>query len=165
MYRLHRADALGLNKILAVEPVLHDYILADELINKNDRIILHAGPAFKSPEDISVPILNSACAASVFSGMAKSFIDAEQLIDKHQITLQPAQDYNVVVPLAGVVSPSMWLYKIVDAKNPENVVYAPLNGGDGPAMRLGLANLDVVEHLSWINSELIEFFLKFPRKL
>ena len=100
--------------------------------------------------------MNSACAALVFEGVARDYDEARRLIKHREVKLEPAQDYDVVVPLAGVVSGSMWLHEITDSADPDRSAYAPLNGGNGPAMRLGQYNDDVVAHLHWLNGEFMD---------
>ena len=69
------------------------------------------------------------------------------------IRLEPAQDHRVVTPLATVVSASMPLHRVIDRGNPDNAVYAPLNGGMRAPMRLGLRSEAVLEHIRWLNTE------------
>ena len=153
---MHPSDRQALDKILAVRPILRTHRLARELPGIDRNTILHAGPEFESPDHITVPVMNSACAAVVYEGLAGDFSEARQSITNGTVVLEPAQNYNVVVPLAGVVSASMWLHEIVDAGNSNQRAYAPINGGNGPAMRLGLYSDAVVVHLHWLNGEFMD---------
>ena len=76
---------------------------AGEAVNLPDTTLLHAGPAFSHPSQIVQPVLNSAKVALVFNGAAQDFEEAAQLVLSGAITLEPAQDYDVVTPLAAVV--------------------------------------------------------------
>jgi len=114
--------------------------------------LLHAGPAFSAAEQITRPILNSACVAAVFEGIAQDFDQAEAMITAGEITLQPAQDHNVVTPLAAVVSASMPLQVVYDAWGGKVRAYAPINGGPRPSLRLGLKSNAVLEHIRWLNA-------------
>ena len=69
-----------------------------------------------------------------------------------EILLKPAQDHDVVTPLAAVVSASMPLHTIYDAWGGRQRVYAPINGGSRPAMRLGLRSEAVLDHIRWLNT-------------
>jgi hypothetical protein len=73
------------------------------------------------------------------------------MIKADEILLKPAQDHSTVTPLAAVVSASMVMHRVTDITNPKNRIYAPINGGSRPAMRLGLRSMDVVEHMHWLN--------------
>ena len=153
---LHPADTEAIKKVHSVRPVLSDHRRARDVLDIDINILLHAGPAFSSPSRIAKPILNSGCAALVFEGIAHNFNEARQLIRSGEVTLAPAQDYGAVVPLAGVISASMWLHEIADVAGRAPSTYSPLNGGNGPAMRLGQFSDEVIAHLHWLNSELIE---------
>ena len=153
---LHASDQEALETILRVRPRWSANRVAAEALNLNQNVILHAGPSFESTDQITVPILNSACAALVYENIAQNFNEAKRMILDGTILLEAAQIYSTVVPLAGVVSASMWLHEIVDEQNPSNSTFAPINGGSGAAMRLGMYNSSVVSHLKWLNGEFIE---------
>ena len=153
---LHASDQEALETILRVRPRWSANRVAAEALNLNQNVILHAGPSFESTDQITVPILNSTCAALVYENIAQNFNEAKRIILDGTILLEAAQNYSTVVPLAGVVSASMWLHEIVDEQNPSNSTFAPINGGSGAAMRLGMYNSSVVSHLKWLNGEFIE---------
>lgn len=153
---LHHSDITALKKVHSVSPKLRGHRRARDVLDIDINVLLHAGPAFASPSLVTKPILNSASAALVFEGIAHNFEEAGKLILSGEVVLAPAQDYGVVVPLAGVVSSSMWLHEIVDASGGAPSAYSPLNGGNGPAMRLGQFNDDVIAHFHWLNSELMD---------
>ncbi len=147
------ADQQALQRLIAVVPEWTAMETAAALTSCADNVLLHAGPAFNEAQEITAPILNSARVASVFQGLAKDFDDARQKIDGGEIVLQPAQDHGVVTPLASVVSMAMPLHVVSDSRHPDNRAFAPINGGGGPAMRLGLCSQAVLDHLRWINGE------------
>ncbi len=156
MVNIDDRDRGSLEKLLQAQPVWLGNEPAVSAINLDSSIILHAGPPFVSVDEIPAPVMNSAAVALVYEKQAQNFESARAMIEAEEISLQPAQDHLTVVPLAGVVSSSMWLHKVVDANNPNNVVHSPLNGGNGPAMRLGLCSDSALTHLQWINQELVE---------
>ena len=152
---LHASDQEALETILRVRPRWIANRIAAEALNLNQNVILHAGPSFDSTDQITAPILNSACAALVYENIAQNFNEAKRMILDGKVLLEAAQNYSTVVPLAGVVSASMWLHEIVDQKNPSNRAFSPINGGSGAAMRLGMYSSAVVSHLKWLNGEFI----------
>ena len=87
----------------------------------------------------------------MLEGWAKDPDDAETLIRGGKIALAPAQDRGVVVPLAGVVSPSAQLAVIRDGNDPAKRVYTPLNEGQTQALRLGKRDPAILDHLRWLN--------------
>ena len=150
---LNEADLLAYQQMCNANPVWNGLVTASEVLHYDNNILLHAGPPFTSIETISKPILNSACVASVYEGLAVDFDQAEAKIATGDIRLLPAQDYSIVTPLAAVVSSTMSLHRVVDQTSASNVVYAPLNGGMRAPMRLGLRAQEVLEHIRWLNGE------------
>ncbi len=148
---LHPADQIAFDKLLNANPVWDGLETAADAFGLESNVLLHAGPPFASVETISMPILNSACVAAVFEGIAKDLDQAEAMIKAEEIHLKPAQDHSTVTPLAAVVSASMPMHRVVDLSQPKNIIYAPINGGSRPAMRLGLRSMEVVEHMHWLN--------------
>jgi hypothetical protein len=153
---LHPADREALEKILGVEPVWRGLERAGEALGLDRGTLLHAGPAFASPDAVTRPILNSAAVAAVFEGLADDLDSADRSIRAGEIALSPAQDHGVVTPLAAVVSASMVLQQVVDAGEPSRAVHAPINGGSGPAPRLGLRTAEALDHLRWLNGPFAE---------
>lgn len=162
---LHDADRAAYEKMAAAEPVWDAIVTSAEACGHDANLLLHAGPPFESVDAISRPILNSACVAAVYEGLAADFDAAEAMIRGGEIRLEPAQDSAVVTPLAAVVSASMPLHRVHDRNYPGNVAYAPLNGGMRAPMRLGLRDEAVLEHIRWLNgpwAELIAGALERP---
>ena len=153
---LHPADRLAFDKAMVTQPVWNRFNTARDAVNLDENILLHAGPAFSNPSKITLPILNSACVAAVFEGLAKNFDQAEAMILASEIILKPAQDHDVVTPLAAVVSASMPLHTVYDAWGGQQRVYAPINAGSRPAMRLGLRSEAVLEHIRWLNTRFLD---------
>ena len=150
----HAADTESISRILRVNPVWHGMRTAGDAVNLPDTTLLHAGPAFSHPSKIVQPVLNSAKVALVFNGAAHDFGEAENLILSGAIALEPAQDYDVVTPLAAVVSSKMLLHCIEDDSDPSVRSFAPINGGNGPAPRLGICSKPALEHLAWLHNSL-----------
>ncbi|MEM7171703.1 MAG: DUF1116 domain-containing protein [Pseudomonadota bacterium] len=148
---LSDADQKALDRILSVRPAWVDTRRASEAVALPKNTLLHAGPAFDRTVEITRPILNSACVAAVFEDLAGDFAAAEAAIMAGDIVLRPAQDFGVVTPLAGVVSSSVWLHQVADKSMPSHHCFSPLNGGNGPATRLGLLSDAALAHFRWVN--------------
>lgn len=157
---LHPADQLAFDRAMVTQPVWNRFNTAAEALNLPQNILLHAGPAFASPDQITAPILNSACVAATYEGIARNFDQAEAMIKNDEITLKPAQDYDVVTPLAAVVSASMPLHTVYDAWRGTQRVYAPINGGSRPSLRLGLRSEAVLDHIRWLNTRFLDVLEK-----
>ena len=153
---LHPADQLAFDKAMVTQPVWNRFNTAADALALPENLLLHAGPAFARVEDITLPILNSACVAAVYEGLAKDFDQAEAMIRAGEILLKPAQDHDVVTPLAAVVSASMPLHSVYDAWWGQQRIFTPINGGSRPAMRLGLRSEAVLEHIRWLNTRFLD---------
>lgn len=153
---IHPADTDAISRVLEVEPVWLGLRPAAEAVGLDRQTLLHAGPAFTDPGAICRPVLNSAVVAAVYEGLAPDFEQAERMILGGDVTLRPAQDYGVVTPLAAVVSASMNLQVVADMRHDSRVAHAPINGGSGPAPRLGLRTPEALEHIRWLNGPLAE---------
>ena len=154
MANLDAADQSAIQKVLAVEPALRGLKPASDAIGLDKNTILHAGPAFAKPADITKPILNSAVVALVFEGVANDFDAAEQMILSGEVVLQPAQDYEVVTPLAACVTSSFMLQEVADGAGSGRAAYTPINGGNSPgAMRLGVRTEESLELVRWLNGD------------
>jgi hypothetical protein len=143
------ADTQSIARALRVEPQWSGVAPAAQAIGLAQRTLLHAGPPIVGAP--CQPILNSACLAAVLEGWAKNVDEAEMLIRANKIALAPAQDREVVTPLAGVASPSTQMAVINDKNDPTKRFYTPLNEGQTQALRLGKRDPAILDHLRWLN--------------
>lgn len=153
---LHPADQLAFDRAMVTQPVWNRFNTAADALGLAENTLLHAGPAFADPNLITAPILNSACVAAVWQGLARDFDQAEAMILNGEIELKPAQDHDLVTPLAAVVSADMPLHTIYDAWRGQQRVFTPINAGSRPAMRLGQRSKAVLEHIRWLNTRFVD---------
>ena len=153
---LHPADVLAFDRVSVVQPFWKGFDSTSNHCGLADNVFLHAGPAFKSVDAICQPILNSAAVGAVFEGLATDLDQALAMIKVGEIELRPAQDHGVVTPLAAVVTPHMPLHYVYDGNHGRAVCLTPINGGNGPAIRLGQRSQVAVEHLRWINGPVLD---------
>ncbi len=147
-----RADEVAFARVFGARPAWIGVTTLAELVGESERVILHAGPPFGDFTEIPKPVLNSAYTACVYEGWATSLEDAEPLLRSESVRLAAAQDYDVVVPLAGVASPSMTVQIVEDLENPNNRAFSPLNEGTSHALRLGIRDASLIELHRWLNS-------------
>lgn len=148
----HPADRLAFDRAMAAQPVWNRFDTGGDALGLAENVLLHAGPAFEDHSQIPKPVMNSASVAAVYEGLAPDFPGAEGMIRAGEIVLEPAQDRGVVVPLAAVISASMPLHSVYDAWRGDIRCFAPINGGVGPSLRLGLCNEAVLKHIRWLNT-------------
>jgi len=156
LVKLHPADLLAFDRLSVVQPFWKGFDTAANHCGVADNVFLHAGPAFTSIEAICQPILNSAAVGAVFEGLAPDLDRALAMIRAGEIELRPAQDHDVVTPLAAVVTPHMPLHYVYDGNHGRSVCLTPINGGNGPAIRLGQISENAVAHLHWINGPVMD---------
>ncbi len=137
-------------RLAAAEPMLVGAGRLDAEIALPPRTLLHAGPPYRSLDEIPAVVRNAAAAAAVAEGWAQDLAGGSACIASGDIALAPAQDHGLVVPLAFVAGPGTG---IITAACPitNAVGRAPIN--DGPplgATRFGAPNEDAVARLIWL---------------
>ncbi|MDO5668234.1 MAG: DUF1116 domain-containing protein [Alcaligenaceae bacterium] len=138
-----------------IEPIWTGLVqLKDIIDDAEEKLILHAGPPFTCREVIPAAVKNSMLLAIQYEGWAADKQGAEALFNAGEIKLAAAQDYDAVVPLAGVITPSMYLLEIADKHNTNNKKYAVLNEGMTLCTRVGVYQEAVIDHLTWLNQAL-----------
>lgn len=124
------------------------------ILPSQSRLVLHAGPPFRDAQELPAAIRNSVLIGILYEGWAGNKQEAQALLDAGGVQLAPAQDYDVVVPLAGVVTPSMYLIEVSDSTQPESKKYSVLNEGMQWCTRLGIFADEMVPHLRWLHQDL-----------
>jgi hypothetical protein len=152
----HKADIFAFDRLSVVQPFWTGFDTASNHAGLDENVFLHAGPAFSSVASVCKPILNSAAVGAVFEGIAADLDQAMNMLMAGEIELRPAQDYGVVTPLAGVVTPHMPLHYVYDGNHGRTVCLTPINGGNGAAMRLGQCSDAAVAHMRWINGPVLD---------
>ncbi len=142
----------GVERICAAEPAWTGLALAAERITIPDRTVLHAGPPYQSLDSIPAPVRNSAAVAAVYEGWARDFESALAAIVAGEICFLPSRNFDVVVPLAAVVSPGMWVQIVEDQSGQGSTTYSPINAGMDHDLRFGLANPEILTCLHKINN-------------
>ena len=145
------ADDEALQRMLRVVPVLSGLRRAGDVLPMTDRQLLHAGPPLAAAQDVCRPLMNSIVTAVLFEGWAHSPEAAEMMVRSGAVALRPAQDFDCALPLADVLSPSMWLQVVRDQGGHAAPAYSPLNGGAAHPMRVGISSPEVLAHLHWLN--------------
>ncbi|MDS1309155.1 oxamate carbamoyltransferase subunit AllG family protein [Marinobacter xiaoshiensis] len=155
------ADSVAFDKVAACEPQWTGLCLVKDVLQEGSgKVLMHAGPPFGDVQRIPVPVMNSLCIGAIYEGWAADRSAAQELIMSGAVTVAAAQDHDIVVPLAGVVSPSMQLMIVNDARNPEVRKYSVFNEGMLHCTRLGVMNPELPRHLSWLNTEFADWVSK-----
>jgi Protein of unknown function (DUF1116) len=150
--RRSAANALAVQRMLAVRAQLVDVVPARIALDLQPGEFLHAGPPV-SWDRAAGPLRGALMGAAVFEGLADSPDAAAQLAERGAFALAPCHSRGAVGPMAGVISPSMWLFVLQDAETGRQS-YCSLNEGLGKVLRYGAFSPDVVERLTWMSSVL-----------
>lgn len=143
------ADVTAGERLIATRPVWTGLLPAREVIGE-DQTLRHAGPPFRNWDQVPTPVRNSLALACLYEGWADTVQEATDLLSRGTVTFLPAQDTHLVVPLAGVISPSMTLHRIGDMAT-GRVKYAVLNEGMDHCLRVGALDMQIPEFQRWLN--------------
>jgi hypothetical protein len=146
------ANRVAVERILAAGSVLVDVRPAREVIGLRDRMLLHSGPPL-TWETASGPMRGALIGACLFEGWATDVEDAERILAAGEITLDPCHHHRTVGPMAGVTSPSMWMWCLNDPVN-GGEAFCNLNEGLGKVLRMGAFNEEVQTRLAWMRDVL-----------
>jgi hypothetical protein len=147
------ANAEAVRRMLAVQANLVDVVPAGELLGLQPGQFLHAGPPLRW-ENASGPMRGALMGAAALEGLVEHPEDAERLFASAQdVTLEPCHHHNAVGPMAGVISPSMWMFVLEDPATGARASCS-LNEGLGKVLRYGAYSPDVLERLRWMSGYL-----------
>ena len=146
------ANALAAARMLAVRAQLVDVMPARTALDLQPGEFLHAGPPV-TWERAAGPLRGALMGAAVLEGLASSPEAAAQLAERGAFALTPCHSRGAVGPMAGVISPSMWVFVLQDPETGRRS-YCSLNEGLGKVLRYGAFSPDVLERLSWMSSVL-----------
>jgi hypothetical protein len=150
--RRNSANRVAVERILAAGSQLVDVRPAREVIGLADRTLLHSGPPL-TWETASGPMRGALIGACLFEGWATDVEDAERILAAGEITLDPCHHHRTVGPMAGVTSPSMWMWCLADPVN-GGEAFCNLNEGLGKVLRMGAFNEEVLSRLAWMRDVL-----------
>lgn len=151
-YEVEAANSTAIDRMMESEPVWVDVGLAKEKIPDLGETILHAGPPV-GWDKMGGPMKGALIGALLFEGRTTTPEGAAELIKSGAIRLDCSHNYNAVGPMAGVISPSMPVFDVIDKKN-GNHTYTNMNEGLGEVLRYGAHNKRVVEKLRWMSEVL-----------
>ena len=145
------ANRRALDRIVACEPILTGIEKAHIALGLQEGELGHAGPPFSDDEVLPAPVLNALAGAVMIEGWAKSFQEAQRMIESREVTLRSNHSLGVVSPMAGVVRPSQPLMR-VENRNGEGVCYATFAEGGRRALRFGVYDDQVAEQLAFVET-------------
>ena len=151
--RRAEANETALSRMLAAEATLVDVRRASEVLGLGPGEFLHAGPPVDW-ERASGPLRGALVGAMLLEGMADSPDAAETaLASGSGVSWEPCHHRGAVGPMAGVVTPSMWVFELRDEVH-GNTSWCSLNEGLGKVLRYGAYGPEVIDRLRWMGEVL-----------
>ncbi len=150
MVDIQKANDEAVGRMMEARPMLVGMGRAIEVIPRmRDDVLLHAGPPI-TWERASGPMRGAITGALIYEGKARNMEEAQKLVESGAVKLEPCHHHQAVGPMAGVTSPSMWVY-IVENKTHGNRAFSNVNEGYGKVLRYGAYSEEVLERLHWLN--------------
>jgi hypothetical protein len=151
--RRREANARALAATLDVTARLVDVAPASELLGLEAGQFLHAGPPI-TWDRASGPLRGALMGGAALEGLVDDPDDAVALFDDgRSVSLEPCHHRGAVGPMAGVVTPSMWMFVLEDAATGRRT-HCTLNEGLGKVLRYGAYSPEVLTRLRWMGEVL-----------
>ncbi|HWQ17341.1 MAG TPA: DUF1116 domain-containing protein [Sulfolobales archaeon] len=146
---IERANTTAVERMMESEPHWVDMDIALKVIpGMKDKMLLHAGPPIEY-ERASGPLRGALIGAVIYEGWASNAEEADRLLRRGDIIIEPTHHHDSVGPMAGVISPSMPVYVLSDLRY-GGKAYSNMNEGIGRVLRYGVYDQDVIERLRWM---------------
>jgi hypothetical protein len=147
------ANARALDRMLAVQAVLVDVLPARDAVGLEEGQFLHAGPPI-TWHRASGPLRGALMGAAALEGLVDDPEDAVALFEEGtSVALAPCHHRRSVGPMAGVVTPSMWMFVLEDQTTGART-HCTLNEGLGKVLRYGAYSPEVLQRLRWMGDML-----------
>ncbi|MEU5992562.1 DUF1116 domain-containing protein [Spirillospora sp. NPDC047418] len=146
------ANARAVQRMLTARPHLVDVRPARDVLGLEPGTFLHAGPPLEW-DRASGPMRGALIGAMLLEGLAETPLGARHALERGSAVLEPCHHHATVGPMAGVVSPSMWMFVVEDAEH-GGTAYCSLNEGLGKVLRYGAYGPEVIERLTWMGEVL-----------
>ncbi|TKK87043.1 DUF1116 domain-containing protein [Herbidospora galbida] len=146
------ANEKAVGRLLSARPHLVGVKRAGDVLDLPKGTFFHAGPPIEW-ERASGPMRGALIGGMLFEGLAADAEEAERKLAGGEVRLDSCHHHRTVGPMAGVVSPSMWMLEVHDAEN-GGTAYCSLNEGLGKVLRYGAYGPEVIERLRWMGEVL-----------
>lgn len=160
------ANERAVTQMLGVRAHLVDVVEAGPTLGLGPGEFLHAGPPI-TWDRASGPLRGALAGAAIFEGLIDAGTAEDAVGQAPQAGpggraaqagpgiagLEPCHHRGAVGPMAGVVSPSMWMFVLEDPADGRRA-YCSLNEGLGKVLRYGAYSPDVIERLRWMSAVL-----------
>lgn len=150
---IEAANHKAFDAYLSAQPVLQGIGIAGEVLpNMGKRMVLHGGPPIAWAR-MCGPMQGAIIGAILYEGWAANLDEARALAASGDIPFEPCHHHDAVGPMAGIISPSMPVWIIVNTVH-GNRAFCNMNEGLGKVLRFGANSPDVIARLQWIEKVL-----------
>ena len=151
--RRPEANLKAVAAMLGVTAHLVDVAPASEVLGLEPGQFLHAGPPIEWART-SGPLRGALMGGAALEGLVDDPEDAVALFESgSNVSLEPCHHRSAVGPMAGVVTPSMWMWVLEDRTTGRRT-YCSLNEGLGKVLRYGAYGPEVLTRLRWMGEVL-----------
>ena len=151
--RRPEANRTAVEAMLGVTAHLVDVAPASEVLGLEPGQFLHAGPPIEWART-SGPLRGALMGGAALEGLVADPEDAVALFESgSNVSLEPCHHRSAVGPMAGVVTPSMWMWVLEDRVTGRRT-YCSLNEGLGKVLRYGAYGPEVLTRLRWMGDVL-----------
>ena len=151
--RRPEANRKAVEAMLGVTAHLVDVAPASEVLGLEPGQFLHAGPPIEWAR-ASGPLRGALMGGAALEGLVDDPEDAVALFESgSSVSLEPCHHRGAVGPMAGVVTPSMWMWVLEDQSTGRRT-YCSLNEGLGKVLRYGAYGPEVLTRLRWMGDVL-----------
>ncbi len=151
--RRPEANRTAVEAMLGVTAHLVDVAPASEVLGLEPGQFLHAGPPIEWSRT-SGPLRGALMGGAALEGLVDDPEDAVALFESgSSVSLEPCHHRSAVGPMAGVVTPSMWMWVLEDRATGRRT-YCSLNEGLGKVLRYGAYGPEVLTRLRWMGDVL-----------
>jgi len=150
---IEAANAKAAELFLAAQPRLAGIGVARETLpGMGERMILHAGPPI-AWERMCGPMQGAIVGAILYEGWAADAGRARAMAQAGDLVFEPCHHHGAVGPMAGIISPSMPVWMVVNPAQ-GNRSFSTLNEGLGKVLRFGANSPEVIARLKWMEKTL-----------
>lgn len=142
------ANQQAADAMLAAGATLVDVRPAADVLGLRPGEFCHAGPPI-GWDRAAGPMRGALIGAVLLEGLADTPAAAADLLERGGVALEPCHHRGGVGPMAGVVSPSMWVWVLRDEAH-DRSTWCTLNEGLGAVLRYGAFGEPVLDRLRWM---------------
>jgi hypothetical protein len=144
------ADREAVDRIISCRPVLTGLETASAALGLEEGTLGHAGPPFRSREEIPAVVLGALAGAAVHEGWAGDPAQGRAMVLSGEIGLRANHDIGTVSPMSGVVRPSQPVMRVENA-NGSGTTWATFAEAGRRALRFGVYDEAAAEGLRHVD--------------